>query len=219
MALLHVRPRSWMVCPPHVVGATVCTPLRLALSAFLTVSCLSCRATNRRGASEMSGVPVRLPEAVDSKEAWDTLEPEVRLEILDSEYPLYSTLELAPPQDARAIKDPRAKELADRMLAYAKANVDLRTDDGVHASVGGLRVEARILRLKRETILGGEIRLVQDGCSLPDQRTPHFASEADAGKAGCERTVSSAWSAIGQFNHDGTPFSVSDFMEWTGPGR
>ena len=187
----------------------------LTLLVCLLLGASACRSTHNRTVSEVQSSHLRLPETLESVQDWDNLTPEVRLDILDTEYRSFSTLKLTDPQDPKIIANPKQKEILEKILK--KSTVDLVAEDGVHSSIGELQVSARILLLKDETILGGEIQFLQKGCLMPDQSPPkRFVSEGEAKKSGCEVDDHSVWIALVQFNHDGTPFSVSDYLEWMG---
>ena len=187
----------------------------LPFAVCLLLAASACRSTHNRTVSEVQSSHLRLPEAIESVQDWDDLTPEVRLDILESQYRSFGTLKLTDPQDPKGIADTKQKEIVEKMLK--KSSIDLVAEDGVHSSIGELQVSARILLLGNETILGGEIQFLQKGCLMPDQSPPkRFVSESEAKKAGCEVDDHSVWIASVQFNHDGTPFSVSDYLEWMG---
>jgi hypothetical protein len=175
-----------------------------------------CRSTKIGAASDLLSKQVSLPPTLETRESWDVLSPEARLEILDSEYRSYPSLKMTEAKDPGALTNPQEKALAEKMLNYMRSTTDLRIEDKSHGQIGGLQTSVRILRLNNETILGGELRFYQKGCEMPDHTAPRFATDDQAKKAGCEMADQNAWVAVGQFNYDSVPFAVSDFIEWMG---
>lgn len=184
--------------------------------AILAASVSACRSTKTGTPSDLTTRQASLPGTLETKESWDALSPEVRFEILDSEYRTYPSLKLTDPKDPETLSSPKEKALSEKMLSYMKSTTDLRIEDKAHGQIGSLQTSVRILLLNGETILGGDVRFSQKGCVMPDHTAPRFATEAQAKKAGCEMSEQNVWQAVGQFNHDGVPFAVSDFIEWMG---
>lgn len=175
-----------------------------------------CRSTKSGTSYDLSTRQVSFPAALETRESWDVLSPESRFEILDSEYRSYPSLKMTEAKDPGVLTASQEKVLAEKMLNYIKSTTDLRIEDKTHGQIGTMQTMVRILLLNGETILGGEVRFYQKGCEMPDQTAPRFVTEAQAKKAGCVTSDQHGWAAVGHFNYDGTPFAVSDFIEWIG---
>jgi hypothetical protein len=195
-----------MACHVSTVGILVLVGLQVS----------GCRSTKIGATSDLLAKQVSLPPTLETRESWDVLSPEAKLEILDSEYRSYPSLKMTEPKDPGALTNSQEKALADKMLNYMKSTTDLRIEDKSHGQIGGLQTSVRVLRLNNETILGGEVRFYQKGCEMPDHTAPRFATDEQAKKAGCEMADLNVWAAVGQFNYDSVPFAVSDFIEWMG---
>jgi hypothetical protein len=201
---------------PRINAVVARTFAIVSMGILLGSQLVGCRSTRAGANYDLAARQASLPTTLETRESWDVLSPEARLEILDSEYRAYPSLKMTDPKDPGSLTSPQEKALAEKMLNYMKSTTDLRIEDKSHGQIGSMQTSARILLLNGETILGGELKFFQKGCEMPDQTAPRFATDALAKKAGCVTSDQNAWAAVGHFNYDGTPFAVSDFIEWLG---
>jgi hypothetical protein len=192
--------------------------LKTVLPVLLAVLVSGCRLfAGNAEPSEIRAVSEPLPAAVPSIEAWNALDPDVRVEILTGAYSGYANLKATDRQAPAAFTDPAQRAFAERLATYLRTNGDMEVVDSIHARIGELQVTSRVVLLDGKTILGGEVWFWHQGCDMPDDTTPQFKTVAEAETAGCDLSDSSYWAAHGTFNHDGVPFEYSDFLEWGAP--
>lgn len=170
------------------------------------------------GGSDVKTAPKKAaPAAIASVQDWDRLDPEVRHDVMETDYTRYKNLSLTGKTRLQDVKDPAQKAFVDKMAAYMRTNGDMNIEDQTHARIGEPETWVELLLLDGKTILGGEIRVVQLGCDMADETTPAFKTKEEAEQKGCDVSGDAWWSAHGAFNHDGVPFEYADFMEWGGP--
>ena len=157
----------------------------------------------------------KLPAEVKAVADWDALPKDVRQDVVDGDTHGYKSLSVTQRQKAEALSDADAKAFAAKMVSFMRTHGDMTVQDGSHARVGPEETWVRLVLLDGKTILGGSVAFEQAACDMPDDTAVTFPGPAEAKKAGCELGTG-AWSAEGSFNHDGSPFSHGDYMEWSG---
>lgn len=137
----------------------------------------------------------------------------------DDEYSNVKTisLTLSPDQDLTIITNNAAKTFALEMQKIMQTESYLEVEDDYYSKIGSTYIFSVTVVVLDETIaLGGSISYIQQGCMMPDDSSEYFDTEEEAKTAGCDVNADVSWQAHGTFDHDFTPFSLGEYMEWSG---
>ena len=184
-----------------------------AVILMIATSLLGCRTVNEDYTIASLEKKDSMPAKVETLDQWNALEPDIKAQVIDSEYARYPTLVVSNWTTISTLKDAPQKELANKMQAFMGANGATEVTDDTYSKVGAVEVRTRFISIG-STIIGGHIEYVQNGCEMPDESVASFKSKDEAEVSGCEM-LGSGWHSRGLFNYNGAPLEYSDFMEWS----
>ena len=127
------------------------------------------------------------------------------------------TLDLVEGQDLTVIANDAAETFALEMEKIMRTESYLEVEDDYYSKIGSVHISSVTILVLDETLaIGGSISYLQKGCVMPDDSSPYFETEEEAKKAGCDTNADVSWQAHDTFDFDLSPFSLGEYMEWSG---
>lgn len=190
-----------------------CSIKLVAFILMIAESLMGCRTVNEDYTIASLENKNSMPAKIETLDQWNTLDPDIKAQIIDSEYARYPNLVVSVWTTLSTLNEAPQKDLANKMQAFMDANGATQVTDETYSKVGSVEVRTRFIGIG-SSIIGGHIEYVQKGCEMPDESVASFKSKDEAEVSGCE-LLGAGWHSRGLFNYNGSPLEYSDFMEWS----
>jgi hypothetical protein len=184
-----------------------------ALVLMIATGLLGCRAAKEDYSIASLEKSDSMPEKIETLDQWNSLDPDTKAQIIDSEFARYPNLVVSQWTTISTLNEATQKDLAAKMQTFMGANGATEVTDETYSKVGPVEVRTRFIAMS-SSIIGGHIEYVQNGCEMPDESVASFKSKDEAEVSGCE-LLGASWRSHGLFNYNGAPLEYSDFMEWS----